>query len=560
MRSFFCGFLFLYSGFCISQVDSLLGIIDNKLVFVNIHNGGWRIKCNIIGTDPQNEPHRFSFSEKSNVFYGFINYPNGAHLYRITKNGSYSDLGILKSTVGRLYFAEGISVNRKTQKLYISASIDGGIGSGDFFSETILEVDTSSLICTPVRKIITPGISPVDADLISIDDQNNLFFFDGIPARNQNHFFKTRITTDEASSPVFTTSYFAPGDLTILNNILYYTHNRRLFRFDITTNQMISDFPIHNSGDFSGKQFRAISWYRECKDTGFRTNKLLCEGSTLRLTASSNGIHKWNTGQNSNSIIIDKEGFFTVETNDGCLTIDSFEVTLVKSPLKLPKDTFYCEGSTLNLDLSYLDLTEYIWNNGIRTPNIVINKEGNYGLNIAVNGCTFRDSFRVKKVTNLYLNLGGDTTICDGLLFNISPKTNSSALKWSDGSNGSNLNVQKIGTYWANTKNECFSIADSINVNFVHCDCFFEVPNAFTPDDNTLNDIFKPVFECPIISYEMLIFNRWGELLYKSDNPNLGWNGVYKNEKCMNGVYLCLIKYITPQGLKTHHGLIHLIR
>ena len=50
------------------------------------------------------------------------------------------------------------------------------------------------------------------------------------------------------------------------------------------------------------------------------------------------------------------------------------------------------------------------------------------------------------------------------------------------------------------------------------------VPTAFTPNNDGLNDIFIPLTS-GVYSFEMKIFNRWGELVFLSNNKNIGWNG-----------------------------------
>ncbi|MGV6860297.1 MAG: PKD domain-containing protein [Putridiphycobacter sp.] len=68
------------------------------------------------------------------------------------------------------------------------------------------------------------------------------------------------------------------------------------------------------------------------------------------------------------------------------------------------------------------------------------------------------------------------------------------------------------------------------------------VPNAFTPDGDTYNNTFKPVLYKPQ-QYEMLIYNRWGELIYYSNDAYGEWDGTYQGEPVPTGVYLWRIVY-----------------
>lgn len=63
------------------------------------------------------------------------------------------------------------------------------------------------------------------------------------------------------------------------------------------------------------------------------------------------------------------------------------------------------------------------------------------------------------------------------------------------------------------------------------------VPNAFTPNGDGLNDSFGGVGE-GITDYTMQIFDRWGNLLFESNNIDVQWDGNYKNEVVPTGVYV----------------------
>lgn len=79
-------------------------------------------------------------------------------------------------------------------------------------------------------------------------------------------------------------------------------------------------------------------------------------------------------------------------------------------------------------------------------------------------------------------------------------------------------------------------------------------PNAFTPNPNdsnggrieqgsraNLNDVFYPVI-LGSVKYELNIFNKWGELLFVSEDVNIGWDGYYRGELCQQDVYVWKVK------------------
>lgn len=106
-------------------------------------------------------------------------------------------------------------------------------------------------------------------------------------------------------------------------------------------------------------------------------------------------------------------------------------------------------------------------------------------------------------------------------------------------------------------------------INIISCDtppsstCLFYVPKAFSPNDDTVNDFFLPVKSqnCSLEEYELIIFNRWGEVIHQTTNPDNKWDGKYKGIACSVGVYPYLIKFkFVSQARQTSKGSITLVR
>lgn len=81
----------------------------------------------------------------------------------------------------------------------------------------------------------------------------------------------------------------------------------------------------------------------------------------------------------------------------------------------------------------------------------------------------------------------------------------------------------------------------------------FFVPNAFTPDDDGVNDYFVPqgIGFLPE-DYKLTIYDRWGELIFVADNYNIHWDGKVKNKIAKNDVYVWEVVIIDFQGKKRH--------
>jgi gliding motility-associated-like protein len=95
----------------------------------------------------------------------------------------------------------------------------------------------------------------------------------------------------------------------------------------------------------------------------------------------------------------------------------------------------------------------------------------------------------------------------------------------------------------------------------------FYVPNTFTPDNDNYNQTFQPVFHSGYDPYdfELLIFNRWGEVIFESHNADIGWDGTYGTSSegvVADGTYSWKIEFKTKytDERKTVTGLVNLIR
>ena len=99
-----------------------------------------------------------------------------------------------------------------------------------------------------------------------------------------------------------------------------------------------------------------------------------------------------------------------------------------------------------------------------------------------------------------------------------------------------------------------------------------DFPNAFTPNPSGENSgeyvfgdknnyVFYPVVQEGIVEYKMQIFSRWGQLIFESDDVNVGWNGYHKGSLCAQGVYIWKVtcRFGTGQ-VKVYTGDVTLIR
>ncbi|MBO4826786.1 MAG: gliding motility-associated C-terminal domain-containing protein [Prevotella sp.] len=78
-----------------------------------------------------------------------------------------------------------------------------------------------------------------------------------------------------------------------------------------------------------------------------------------------------------------------------------------------------------------------------------------------------------------------------------------------------------------------------------------EMPNAFSPNDDSRNDFYHPLKHQSLVEFHAYIFNRWGQKLYEWDNPDdKGWDGKFNGRDVKDGVYYVLVKAKGADGRK----------
>ena len=85
-----------------------------------------------------------------------------------------------------------------------------------------------------------------------------------------------------------------------------------------------------------------------------------------------------------------------------------------------------------------------------------------------------------------------------------------------------------------------------------------QIPNAFTTNGDGLNDFFKP-FPLQVSDYKMLIFNKYGEKVFESNDINLGWDGYFKG-KIIQDVYVYKIELMKDNEMVFINGKILLVK
>ncbi|PKR81391.1 hypothetical protein CW751_04865 [Brumimicrobium salinarum] len=168
-----------------------------------------------------------------------------------------------------------------------------------------------------------------------------------------------------------------------------------------------------------------------------------------------------------------------------------------------------------------------------------------------------------------------NTTIENTTVIFTNESQNASNYEWDFGTNSSvythihphyNFPDQEPGTYTvvltATDENGCSDNSTQVIV-ITAPEMDYTVPNVFTPNTDSDNDVFQLIDPVNIKEIEVIILNRWGSTVFKSDSVDFKWNGSINNSglDCTTGVYFYTLKIKGKSGEKeVKHGYVHLHR
>jgi gliding motility-associated-like protein len=290
----------------------------------------------------------------------------------------------------------------------------------------------------------------------------------------------------------------------------------------------------------------------------FSTDTTLCQGTELSAETPDAIHYLWSTGDTTASIVIDTTGIYSVSvTNLGCtVSLNNINVELYpQSSVNLGNDSILCALATLLLNAEQPHPATYLWQDLSTNTTYLVDSEGDYWVIVTDECLQVSDTIYLGYLYPFEVDLGNDTTLCEGQHLLLSAETPYCTYLWQDGSTESTYLVRYAGVYQVLVSNLCFDETAEIEVFYQRCEQELYIPSSFTPNSDGLNDQFKPIFAYPdkIEEYTIYIYNRWGNLLFTSQNPEQGWTG----EGCMNGVYTYVIFYKTEgKGGKVVNGTV----
>jgi len=119
-----------------------------------------------------------------------------------------------------------------------------------------------------------------------------------------------------------------------------------------------------------------------------------------------------------------------------------------------------------------------------------------------------------------------------------------SSYNWSTGSTQSAIEIDQPGSYSLTVKdaNGCIG-SDEVVISGKICGSGIFFPNAFTPNNDGSNDVFRAKSYSKVLSFRLEIYNRNGELVFRTTDVNKGWNGMYKGIAVPAAVFVYQCSY-----------------
>lgn len=243
---------------------------------------------------------------------------------------------------------------------------------------------------------------------------------------------------------------------------------------------------------------------------------------------------------NSDSMVVSKPmktTVFTVLVTDEHGRKGKSQLKLIVNPipkLDFEGDIGVCNDSLYPIILSPCDESyTFQWNTGDTSKSIRVYKAGRYVVNATNHfNCKSKDSVNVVDIYNLTVRIVALTDFCDNLRTTLLANTYASHFHWNTGDTTQKIQIEKPGVYTVNAMELGCYASDFIIIDSCLIRLFF--PNTITPsDNNNLNDYFSLLLPdgYEIINFKIRISDRWGNVVFVSNDINFKWYGTTLNGK-----------------------------
>ncbi|MFZ1496319.1 MAG: T9SS type B sorting domain-containing protein, partial [Saprospiraceae bacterium] len=304
-------------------------------------------------------------------------------------------------------------------------------------------------------------------------------------------------------------------------------------------------------------------------------NPVICLGQSLILNAQMDNetTYSWTstdpsfvpTNAPSPTVSPSETQTYTLTaTKGGCSINAQVTVTVAVATLTVDDEVTLCLGENATLNATGTLPGSLVWSNGENANSITVAPTESAYYSVVYtfgNGCTLTDSVYVNVVDNFILALDADPSVPEihegsnvQLTANTNPDLTNPSYVWTGngaaiGGNNATVTVQPIinpSSYsvTVTSQNGC---SHEATITFVVIPASYDIPNAFSPDGDNVNDLFRPIINGNINIEQFQIFDRWGQRVFESKTTD-GWNGTFKDKPLPSDVYAYMLILNLPKG------------
>ncbi len=220
------------------------------------------------------------------------------------------------------------------------------------------------------------------------------------------------------------------------------------------------------------------------------------------------------------------------------------------------KDSVLCSGDsiTLNAVSTYTGPLNYVWSHGTQhhvgdswhLSDLEPENEGYYIVKAMNMYCSSADTIEIIVHPDPNLQIAYADTIFFSSPFTLGTNNDYAKYQWSDGSTLASITVYEPGMYKLNVV-DFTGCRDADSIVMLQESMAINIPNAFTPNGDGLNDTFKPEFiGFEPLRYRMEIYSRWGQLVFSTTDLSQAWNGLIDGKEAGPEVFVYVISYNVP--------------
>ncbi len=282
----------------------------------------------------------------------------------------------------------------------------------------------------------------------------------------------------------------------------------------------------------------------------------LCIGSSVTLSANGATSYSWSNGATTQTISVSPiiaSNYTVTGTSNGCSSSALSSVSVVSFPTVTVNSPTLCSGSSVVLIAS--GAASYSWSNGATTASISVSPNSNASYTVAGSnsGCSNYTISNVSVTSTPTITLSPDIIITKGSNTQLNVISTSTIYSWSPATALSCITCSNpiaspiVTTQYCLTSSNGSCASTSCVLVSIEPTCYSNVdyttPNAFSPNGDGVNDEFclKGWGECATTFY-IAIYDRWGEKVFDSEDPDFCWDGKYLGVVLNTAVFVYYIK------------------